>query len=81
MRFCHSLIAIMLGRLEMDVDDCISAYCDLASEVFGEKLSVFPTTLKGKVNARFDSTKLESAVRKVIRRRGYLEMSLFRVTE
>jgi len=63
----------MLGRLEMDVDECITAYCDLASEVFSEKLGAFPTTLKGKVKARFDSTKLESAVRKVIRQRGYLK--------
>ena len=77
MCFCHSLIAIMLGRLEMDVDDCITAYCDLASEVFGEKLSAFPTTLKGKVKARFDSTKLESAVQKVIRQSGIPETSLF----
>jgi hypothetical protein len=77
MCFCCSLIAIMLGRLEMDVDDCIAAYCDLASEVFGEKLSAFPATLKGKVKARFDSTRLESAVQKVIRQSGIPKTSLF----
>ena len=34
---CHSLIAIMLGRLEMDVDDCITAYINLAENVFSQK--------------------------------------------
>lgn len=58
----------MLGRLEMDVDDCITAYSELAEAVFGEKLSSFPFDLKGKVKARFDSTKLEKAVRKVVQR-------------
>jgi hypothetical protein len=67
----------MLGRLEMGVDDCITEYCNLASEVFGEKLSAFSTTLKGKVKARFDSTRLESAVQKVIRQSGIPETSLF----
>jgi hypothetical protein len=56
----------MLGRLEMDVDDCITAYSELAEAVFGEKLSPFPFSLKGRVKARFDSTKLEKAVRKVV---------------
>ncbi|PGH27746.1 hypothetical protein AJ80_00534 [Polytolypa hystricis UAMH7299] len=32
------LIAIMLGRLEMDVDECIEAYNNLVESVFGEKL-------------------------------------------
>ncbi|KAF2197771.1 FabD/lysophospholipase-like protein, partial [Delitschia confertaspora ATCC 74209] len=31
------LIAIMLGRLEMDVDQCITAYSSLAEAVFGKK--------------------------------------------
>lgn len=37
----------MLGRLEMDVDECISAYSDLAAAVFGEKLSSIPVKIKG----------------------------------
>jgi hypothetical protein len=56
----------MLGRLEMDVDQCIAAYCDLAEAVFGEKLSSIPISITGKVKSRFDSTKLESAIRKVV---------------
>jgi hypothetical protein len=56
----------MLGRLEMDVDECITAYSELAEAVFGERLSSFPFGLKGKVKARFDSTKLEKAAQKVV---------------
>ena len=55
----------MLGRLEMDVDECITAYSELAEAVFGEKLSSFPFNVKGKIKALFDSAKLEKAVRKV----------------
>jgi hypothetical protein len=60
----------MLGRLEMEVDQCIAAYSDLAAAVFGEKLSSFPFNIKGKVKARFDSTKLKIAVQKVVEQSG-----------
>lgn len=33
-----SLIAIMLGRLEMDVDECIAAYIRLNEEIFRKRL-------------------------------------------
>lgn len=33
----HSLIAIMLGRLKMGVQESIDAYLDLAKDVFQEK--------------------------------------------
>lgn len=56
----------MLGRLEMDVDECIGAYSDLAAAVFGEKVSSIPINIKGDVKARFDSAKLESAIQKVV---------------
>jgi uncharacterized protein YqgV (UPF0045/DUF77 family) len=58
----------MLGRLEMDVDECITAYSELAEAVFAEKLSSIPFSVMGKVKARFDSAKLETAVRKVVQR-------------
>ncbi|KAJ6050923.1 protein kinase subdomain-containing protein [Penicillium canescens] len=71
------LIAIMLGRLEMDIDECIDAYSDLAAAVFGEKLSLIPVNFKGDIKARFDSAKLESAIRKVVERSGVSEQNLF----
>jgi hypothetical protein len=60
----------MLGRLEMDVDECIAAYSDLAAAVFGEKLSHIPVNMKGQVKPRFDSARLESAIKKVVTRSG-----------
>jgi hypothetical protein len=72
-----SLIAIMLGRLEMDVDACIEAYSDLAAAVFGEKLRSSPFSWKGDVKGRFDSTKLEAAIRKVIEDSGASSQDLF----
>ena len=67
----------MLGRLEMDVDECITAYSELAAAVFGEKLSSIPVNIRGDVKARFDSAKLEAAMRKVIKNSGASEDDLF----
>lgn len=66
----YRLIAIMLGRLEMDVDECISTYSDLIAEVFSEKKHWLPFNLLVTVQSRFDSKKLKAAVEKVIRDRG-----------
>ena len=55
----------MLGRLEMDVDKCIAAYIDLTETVFDEKLNSILINIKGKIKPQFDSSKLESAIRKV----------------
>lgn len=56
----------MLGRLEMSVDDCIKAYTDLAAAVFGEKQSRFPFSKTLNVKSRFDSAKLEKAIKNVV---------------
>lgn len=70
------IIAIMLGRLEMNVDQCIAAYCDFAEAVFGGKLSRIPFNRKGKVKGRFDSAKLKAAIRKVVEQSGKSETDL-----
>lgn len=67
----------MLGRLEMDVDECIDKYSDLAAAVFGERLSSIPVNFKGDITARFDSAKLESAIQKVIEDSGASKQDLF----
>ena len=66
----------MLGRLEMDVDQCIVAYSDLAAAVFGEKLSRIPFNIKGQAKPRFDSAKLERAIRGVVTQSGASETEL-----
>ncbi|KAF2180115.1 FabD/lysophospholipase-like protein [Zopfia rhizophila CBS 207.26] len=60
------LIAIMLGRLDMGVGECIAAYNDLAAAVFGEKLSYIPVSIKG----------LESAIKQVVTQSGASETDL-----
>jgi hypothetical protein len=67
----------MLGRLEMDVDQCITAYSNLAETVFGKKSSRLPFGIKGKVKARFDSVKLEQAIRKTISDSGISDTEFF----
>lgn len=71
------LIAIMLGRLEMDVDECISAYEDLMKNVFEEKSRRVPISWIGNTKAKFDSGKLKSAIEKVITSRGLHQADLF----
>jgi hypothetical protein len=60
----------MLGRLEMDVDDCITAYIKLMEAVFKKKSSKIPLSWRGRVKAQFDSKQLKSAIEEVIRSRG-----------
>ncbi|EXM14370.1 hypothetical protein FOTG_17220 [Fusarium oxysporum f. sp. vasinfectum 25433] len=66
------LIAIMLGRLQMDVDECISAYNDLIKVVFNEKARVHQSkfSLLGQTQARFDSGGLKAAIEKTLKDRG-----------
>ncbi|KAI5236675.1 phospholipase, patatin family protein [Aureobasidium subglaciale] len=69
------LIAIMLGRLEMSVDECIEAYIQLSEDVFHPKRRI-PFGIKGNVKERYDSEALESAVKKVLRDRNMNEEAL-----
>lgn len=62
-----SIIAIMLGRLEMDVDECLRAYASMFKRVFGKK--GLPTTLRGEVKGRFDSIVLKDCIREILRDR------------
>ena len=64
------LVAIMLGRLEMDVDECISAYNKLMQNVFDGKSSWLPVGWTGKTKALFDSKRLKAAIEEVISLHG-----------
>lgn len=64
------LIAIMLGRLEMDVDACITAYSELMKAVFKKKSNWLPISRTGKVKARFDSAKLKAAIEEAVSSAG-----------
>ncbi|KAB8233733.1 uncharacterized protein BDW43DRAFT_77322 [Aspergillus alliaceus] len=70
------LIAIMLGRLEMSVDDCIETYVKLIRTIF-EKKSRWPVNLSGNIKSRFDATKLEKAIKEVVASQGAKETDNF----
>lgn len=60
----------MLGRLEMGVDECISAYIELIKTIFEDKLNSLPVGRTGKIKARFDQGKLKGAIMAVAARQG-----------
>jgi hypothetical protein len=69
-----SIIAIMLGRLEMDVDECIKVYTSMFETIFGKK--GLPVNIWGSIKGRFDSTTLEGCIRKILKDRGLSEREL-----
>lgn len=66
----NRLIAIMLGSLEMDIDEFITAYSKLAAKVFGQRRKHFPTNWKDEVKAKFSSIKLDEAILNVLKKKG-----------
>jgi hypothetical protein len=67
----------MLGRLEMNVDECILAYSKLMESVFGEKSSWLPIRWTGRTKAQFDSTRLKNAIEEVVIDHGASTIDLF----
>ncbi|KAG9241081.1 hypothetical protein BJ878DRAFT_570482 [Calycina marina] len=68
------LIAIMLGRLRMSIDDCIDAYLYLSDRIFQKKRH--RVTVKGDIQGRFDSDELVRAVKEVVQAQGFAEEAL-----
>lgn len=66
----------MLGRLEMDIDECIAEYSELSETVFGGKLHQRNFTLDGKIDSRTDPERLEIAVKTVLNHRELPENSV-----
>ncbi|KAL2760120.1 hypothetical protein ACRALDRAFT_1073881 [Sodiomyces alcalophilus JCM 7366] len=67
------IIAIMLGRLRMTLDECHDAYIQLAKSIFKPKryrYDIFSRTVDFlSAKERFDSSKFEQVVRKILRER------------
>lgn len=72
----HRLIAIMLGRLRMAVDECIDAYVSLSDRIFQKQRH--RVTIKGQVQGRFDSDELERAIKEIVVRQGLTEDALLK---
>ena len=54
----------MLGRLKLSIDEYKGAYFSLSDRVFQKKRH--RVTVKGGIQGRFDSDKLERAVKEVV---------------
>lgn len=65
------LIAIMLGRLRMTVDECINAYILLSDRIFQKQRH--RVTIKGQFQGRFDSFELERAIKEIVVKQGLTE--------
>ncbi|KAK5743050.1 hypothetical protein LTS12_024006 [Elasticomyces elasticus] len=71
------LIAIMLGCLEMSVDECIEAYIQTMGTIFqGKRKLAF--SISGQLRPRYMAEKLEQAVKDIIASRGLSPDALMR---
>lgn len=70
------LIAIMLRRLKLSIDECIDAYLSLSDRVFQKKSH--RVTIRGNIQGRFDSEELERAVKEVVAKQGLHQDALLK---
>ena len=70
------IIAIMLGRLEMDIDECINTYTSMFKTLFGK--TRLPVNFLGRIKGRFDSVVLEECVEDTFARRTFQRVQRFR---
>ena len=75
--FFSSLIAIMLGRLNMDVNECIEVYKDLMGSIFGSKAHWLPITASANVTAQYDAKRVKAAIEEVLRKHNLPEDAVF----
>jgi hypothetical protein len=77
----HSIIAIMLGRLRMNVNDSLNQFFNLSEQVFGE-----PKFFKGLQNiargkylrltqTKYHSGKLEAVVKEAVENRAVSDLT------
>ncbi|KAF2156379.1 FabD/lysophospholipase-like protein [Myriangium duriaei CBS 260.36] len=74
------LIAIMLGRLEMSVGDCIEQYIALQDKIF-RPVQRIPVGWFGGVQGRYNHVALEEGVKALLRSRGLEEDALLKDQE
>lgn len=70
------LMAIMLGRLQMDIDTCILAYIRLFDRVFKKKRH--RVTIRGNIQDRFDTEEPEKAIKEIVVQQSGSENTLLR---
>lgn len=64
------LIAVMLGRLHMSIDECIRQYEIIGEKIFGRRPDIFRKLLKGMVNSPFyNIDNLQGEVKNLLKKR------------
>jgi hypothetical protein len=71
-----SLLAIMLGRLQMNIDDCTNAYISLSDKIFQKRR--YRVNVKGQVQGRFNSDELKRAVKEIVVKQDLDENTLLK---
>ena len=66
----------MLGRLKMNINECIEAYLSLSDRILQKKRH--SVGIHGKIQSRFDSEELGKIVKEVIKSKGLDEGSLLK---
>jgi hypothetical protein len=61
------IIAIVLSRLEMDINECIDIYTDMSQRIFSRK--GMPVNVFNKHKGRFYSIMLEECIKEVLQKR------------
>ena len=61
----------MLGRLEMNIDDCIDAFTGMMDEVFERKNHLPFNLFSGNVQERYSSSTLTRCIQDIIRKAGF----------
>ncbi len=70
----------MLGRLKMDVDECIHAYTSMFEKIFQKqkhKFAVNHWDNFGSLQNRFDSDLLRDSIKEIVERQGVCETERF----
>ncbi|KAF3910728.1 hypothetical protein ABW21_db0208933 [Orbilia brochopaga] len=63
------LIAIMLGRLQMSIDECIKKYLDVMDKVFPDKSSLSKNVSLGYSGETYDEKPLQDAIKMIVKER------------
>lgn len=73
------LIALMLGRMRLSVDDCIAAYTDLSPKIF-TKIHHRVKLSNGKSQGRFNHEALEKGIKNILKKYDFAEDALFKAS-
>ena len=72
------LIAVMLGRLRMTIDECLELYAEIGKSVFGKRPSIVGKVAKGLISSSFyDIKTFQKQIKDVIKMRGLKKEEAF----